>query len=245
MQAKSSSMWVWVTNGTLFAIAMAHVETMIVVYLRRLYYPEGFNFPLVIIDVPTLLLELEREAATLVMLATFGCAAGRTRTGKLAYFLLTFGVWDIFYYIWLKLILDWPDSLLTWDVLFLIPVPWIGPVIAPVSVACTMIVMALVMLHLERRDRVPVAGRTLWLAQISATLIVFISFIWDVLPRLADNGALLKTWVPVTYRWWMLGFGQALALSSFLLWVWRGLRFTAPGIDRHRPAGDRHVPHMS
>jgi hypothetical protein len=81
-------MWRAVLTVSAFAIAMAHVETMIVVYLRRLYYPDGFRFPLVIIDTPTLLLELEREAATLVMLAAYGLAAGRTRAGKLADFLI-------------------------------------------------------------------------------------------------------------------------------------------------------------
>ena len=75
-----------VMNMTAFAIAMANVETMIVVYLRRLYYSErgGFTFPLVIIDTPTLLYELLREAATIVMLATFGIVAGRTKVGKFA-----------------------------------------------------------------------------------------------------------------------------------------------------------------
>ena len=86
-------------NVTAFAIAMANVETMIVVYLRRLYYPNGFTFPLVIIDTPTLLMELAREACTVVMLATFGIAAGRTKVGQFAYFIIGFGIWDIFYYV--------------------------------------------------------------------------------------------------------------------------------------------------
>ena len=60
------------------------------------------------------------------MLATVGSAAGRTAVGKFAFFLFLFGVWDIFYYIWLKVFLHWPASLLTWDVLFLIPVPWVA-----------------------------------------------------------------------------------------------------------------------
>lgn len=151
-------------NVTAFAFAMANVETMIVVYLRRLYYPEGFQFPLVVIDVPTFLLELLREAATVVMLATFGIAAGRTKAGRFAYFMIGFGLWDIFYYVWLKLILNWPASLLTWDILFLIPVPWIGPVIAPVSVACTLIGMGVVILRLEARGPVLPAGKAVWSA---------------------------------------------------------------------------------
>jgi hypothetical protein len=178
-------MWPAVLTVSAFAIAMAHVETMIVVYLRRLYYPEGFDFPLVIIDTPTLLLELEREAATLVMLAAYGLAAGRTKAGKLANFIIAFGVWDIFYYVWLKVVLDWPASLLTWDVLFLIPVPWAGPVIAPISVACTMIGMGLVLLHLEQRGAVPTAAMRVWTAQMAACLIIIASFTLDVLRRAA------------------------------------------------------------
>ena len=214
-------MWPAVLTVSAFAIAMAHVETMIVVYLRRLYYPEGFDFPLVIIDTPTLLLELEREAATLVMLAAYGLAAGRTKAGKLANFIIAFGVWDIFYYAWLKVVLDWPASLLTWDVLFLIPVPWVGPVAAPISVACTMIGMGLVLLHLQQRGAVPAVGTRLWAAQAIACFIVIASFTIDVLPRLPDHGALLSEWIPTTYRWWMLVLGQALAITTFAAWVRR------------------------
>ncbi len=236
-------MWLGVLNATAYAVAMAYLESAIVVYLRRLYYPQGlsfpltiadieglrylmahqsvFDFPLAIIDTPTLLLELGRETATMVMLATVGIAAGRTKVGKFAYFLLLFGVWDIWYYIWLKVFLGWPASLLTWDVLFLIPVPWIGPVLAPVSVALTMIGMGLVMLHLEQRGPVSAAGKTVWCAQMVAALTVFVSFIWDVVPRLPDNGALLAQWTPTYYRWWMLGLGQVLAIGTFIPWAWR------------------------
>lgn len=221
-------MWTAILTVSAFAIAMAHVETMIVVYLRRLYYPDGFRFPLVIIDTPTLLLELEREAATLVMLAAYGLAAGRTRAGKLANFIIAFGVWDIFYYVWLKVVLGWPASLLTWDVLFLIPVPWVGPVVAPVSVACTMIGMGLVLLHLEQRGAVPAAGRLVWGAQVSACLIIIASFTIDVLPRLPDHGALLSEWIPTTYRWWMLVLGQGLAIATFTAWAWRAYRVQPP-----------------
>ncbi len=217
-------MWLQVCNATVFAIAMAHVETMIVVYLRRLYYPAGFQFPLVIIDIPTLLLELQREAATVVMLATFGIAAGRTRVGKLACFLIGFGVWDIFYYIWLKVILHWPESLFTWDVLFLIPVPWVGPVLAPVTVACTMIVMGLLLLDLERRGPVRAAGKMLWGIQVLACLIILLSFTMDVMPRLPHHGEQLRIWVPDVYRWWMLALGQLLGIGSFARWAWQAYR---------------------
>ena len=214
-------MWLGVLNATAYAVAMAYLESAIVVYLRRLYYPKGFDFPLVIIDIPTLLIEVGRETATIVMLATVGMAAGRTRVGKCAYFLYLFGVWDIFYYVWLKVFLDWPASLFTWDVLFLIPVPWVGPVLAPVTVALTMIGMALVLLYLEQRGPVLPAGKTVWLAQMVASLIIIDSFTMDVVPRLPDNGALLAQWMPISYRWWMLLVGQALAIGTFSSWAWR------------------------
>ncbi|WP_089717564.1 hypothetical protein [Candidatus Entotheonella palauensis] len=218
-------------NATAFAFAMANVETTIVVYLRRLYYPEGFQFPLVIIDTPTFLLELAREAATVVMLATFGIAAGRTKVGRFGYFMIGFGLWDIFYYVWLKLILNWPASLFTWDVLFLIPVPWLGPVIAPVSVACTLIGMGVVLLILEARGPVRPAGKAVWSAQVIAAAIIIYSFTIDVWPRLDADGTLLSQWVPVTYHWWMLIAGQLLAISTFVVWARKAHQAQMPGVS--------------
>ena len=157
----------------------------------------------------------------MVMLATFGLAAGRTKVGKLAVFLLLFGVWDIFYYIWLVVFLNWPPSLFTWDVLFLIPIPWVGPVIAPVSVAGTMIAMALVMLHLEARGNVLAAGKIVWLAQVGAVLIILASFTIDIIPLLDADGKRLAQWVPTSYRWELLLIGLVLAIASFGHWAYR------------------------
>jgi hypothetical protein len=218
------TIWRGLLNATAFAFAMANVETMIVVYLRRLYYPEGFQFPLVVIDVPTFLLELAREAATVVMLATFGIAAGRTKVGRFGYFMIGFGFWDLFYYVWLKLILNWPTSLLTWDVLFLIPIPWIGPVIAPASVACTLIGMGVVLLVLEARGPVLPAGKAVWSAQVVAAMLIIYSFTIEVWPRLDADGTTLSQWVPVTYHWWMLILGQLLAISTFVRWACKARR---------------------
>jgi hypothetical protein len=216
-----------VLNVTAFAVAMAHVEAMIVVYLRRLYYPEGFVFPLVIIDASTMRLELMREAFTMVMLATFGLAAGRTRAGKFAYFLIGFGLWDIFYYVWLKIILNWPASWFTWDVLFLIPIPWVGPVLAPITVACTMIGMGLTLLWLETQGPVLPASKRVWLFQIVAALVIILSFTIDVVPRLDAEGSHLAQWVPTSYRWWMLMLGQGWAISAFVCWARRAWRTVA------------------
>ncbi len=59
-----------------------------------------------------------------------------------AAFVFVFGgsLWDIFYYAWLKLLIDWPSSWLEWDVLFLIPWIWLGPWICPVLIALAFVV---------------------------------------------------------------------------------------------------------
>ena len=104
-----------------FGIAFGFVESSVVVYLRSLYNPEGFTFPLRVMSAEHLLVELIRKAATLVILAAVGMLAGSRRWEKFGYFLVAFGVWDIFYYVWLKVLLNWPAGLLDWDILFLIP----------------------------------------------------------------------------------------------------------------------------
>ncbi|MBK6833902.1 MAG: hypothetical protein IPG89_06345 [Bacteroidetes bacterium] len=65
------------------------------------------------------------------MLVGAGIIAGKTRLTRFAYFIIAFAIWDIFYYVFLYVLLQWPESLFTWDILFLVPVPWTGPVIAP------------------------------------------------------------------------------------------------------------------
>src|SRR3989344_1428755 len=125
---------------TLYAVAMGFLEAAVVIYLRELFYPNGFNFPLKgFIDPSILSIEWMREFATIIMLLTVGFLAGEKAYKKFAYFIYAFAVWDIFYYVFLKLTLNWPDSFLTWDLLFLIPWPWISPVLAPLL--CTILII--------------------------------------------------------------------------------------------------------
>lgn len=124
-----------------FAGAMAWVEAACVYYLRAMvgriepYQADPLPIRGVIGQV-----ELVREAATLAMLIAIGMLAGRTWHKRLAYAAVAFGVWDILYYVFLRIICDWPRSLLDWDVLFLLPLPWWGPVLAPICIAVLMIV---------------------------------------------------------------------------------------------------------
>ena len=131
----------------IFAIAMAFLESAVVVYLRAIYYPDGFIFPLKLIEGRIAITELWREAATMVMLITIAVIISKRGIERFAWFIYAFAIWDIFYYVFLYFLLGWPQSLLTWDILFLIPVTWTGPVLAPVINSLTMILLASVIIH--------------------------------------------------------------------------------------------------
>ena len=195
-----------------FSIAMALVEAAVVVYLWALYYPEGFAFPLPMITVRHLIVELGREAATIFMLLSVAALIGKRFWEKFAYFVICFGFSDIFYYLWLKLALGWPSSLLDWDILFLIPLPWIGPVIAPVSIAIMMILAGLLIIALYKRGYDFRPSFLTWVLTIIGTLTILYSF-------MRDTGAGLHQQMPLPYRYDLLIAGEILyVLALFLAW---------------------------
>jgi hypothetical protein len=149
-----SSRWTRPAAVAVYAAAMAVVEAMVVFYLRRLFAlqyaavftPGHFSFPHAYLRH-----EQIREAATIVMLAAVACLAGRGLLQKLAYFLLAFGIWDIGYYVALKIMLGWPASLGTRDLLFLTPRQWWAPVWEPLLVSSVFVAAALLLLRGPRR----------------------------------------------------------------------------------------------
>lgn len=148
-----------------FAISFGFVEAAVVVYLRHLlgigftpphierseilFLTPGIAFlepetaVKIIKDTTLLNIERLREAATLVMLAAMAVIAGKKIGEKIAFFFLSFGIWDIFYYIFLKLTIGWPKSFTDFDIFFLLPTPWIGPVIVPILISSTLIIGSL------------------------------------------------------------------------------------------------------
>ena len=173
-------MW-WVV---VFGIAFGWLEAAVVVYLRRILYPDGFALPLRPIETSLLAVEMAREAATLIMLAAVAVLAGRTRWQRFAGFLVAFGVWDLVYYLGLKAALGWPASLATWDVLFLLPWPWLGPVYAPALVAVLMIGFGWrVFLAEERRGGR--ADRWSWALGTAGALFLLFTWLRDLEAALA------------------------------------------------------------
>jgi len=193
-----------------FAVAFALVESAVVVYLRSLYYPEGFSLPLRIMSRHHFWVELSRELATLIMLASVGVLAGTNGWQKFAYFMIAFGVWDIFYYVWLKVMLNWPDSPLDWDVLFLIPVPWIGPVIAPFLISILMVSSGVLVIRRDSIEQPFRPQKLSWILSIVATLAVLISF-------LSNTQATLNLNNPRPYSYELLALGLVLySVAMFL-----------------------------
>lgn len=223
--------FLWIT---LFGVSMAFFESSIVIYLRELYYPEGFSFPLRHIDPHIGVTELIREFFSLVMIVSVAAMTSRHFMQRFAHFLYIFAVWDIFYYIFLKLMLGWPNSLLTWDVLFLIPVTWSGPVIAPVIISLIMTGFALVIRYFNKKSgsRFYMEPRE-WVILLSGALVVFVSFIWDYtrylfrhLDRqmLANKEVLREelqeiaySYVPVHFNWLLFTLGVILLLVSIMM----------------------------
>jgi len=192
---------------------MAYLEATVVVYLRKLYYPEGFHFPLKMIPPDMIIIELFREGSTILMILAVAFLAGRGRWERFAYFALIFGVWDIFYYVWLKATIDWPSSLFEWDILFLIPLPWIGPVIAPVSIALLLIIACGIILYLSSLNIPFKPPRGAYGLSIGGTLIVLYSF-------MKDTGATLHQQMPQPYRYDLLFAGDILFIIS-IIWSLR------------------------
>ena len=159
---------------TIFSIAMAFLETAVVVYLRKLFYPAGFNFPLKgFLDPSILSIEWVREFATIIILLAIGILAGNKLYKKFGYFIYAFAIWDIFYYIFLKFTLNWPNSLFTWDLLFLIPWPWIGPVLAPLLCTILVVITAFIIIHFEDKG-IPIKLKINEIALVISGIIIVI-----------------------------------------------------------------------
>jgi hypothetical protein len=165
-------------------------------------------------------IELAREAATLVMLAAVGCLAGRTMRTRLAYAAVAFGLWDIFYYVWLKVMCDWPASLVDWDVLFLLPLPWWGPVIAPASIALLMIVWGTLAIATPPRASETSGRSRLWpAAGLGAALALYV-FMADSLRAVPLGIDAVRAVLPTTFNWSMFLVALALMATPVAPMIW-------------------------
>lgn len=208
--------------ATIFGIAFGILEGVVVVYLRRIYYPDGFTFPLVLLEPKMISIEIIREISTIVMLGSIAFILGKTRGEKFSFFIFTFAVWDIFYYVALKLFLNWPESLLTWDVLFLIPVTWIGPVLAPIICSFGLILISLIYVNFYEKNYSVNFGKWNYALIILGVLLILYTFLYDYTKIIIENDfwkdlsnlsqnqkfwEIVQNYVPRKYNWFVFGVG--------------------------------------
>lgn len=214
---------IWVS---IFAVAFAWVEGAVVVYLREIFYGGSFYFPIIVnwdngeyVGNNLTFIELLREAATIIMLGSVACLSGKNSWQRFSYFMIAFGIWDIFYYIWLYVMVGWPESLMTWDILFLLPLPWVAPVITPVLISIAMITAGLFIIYYDKKG---VKLKFLWYdwtIVMGCGLLMIIAFCWDWknIIRLPDG--VERSGIPNPFLW-------GLYLPAYFLSVfWFAIRF--------------------
>ena len=216
-RAAGKSLLVWLT---VFAVGMAYFEAALVVYVRELLYPQDILqiFPMRLMTPSLLVIERGRETATLVMLVSVALITQTTFIRRLAAFVYLFGLWDIFYYVWLKATIGWPMSWLEWDVLFLIPWVWLGPWVCPALIAA---------LHSAWGARALVSPSTPRFGKVRAgavlvgALLCLMSFLQPGLSGMLEAGIDgLEGYVPDGF-WWPLYVAGWILMAMGLPWVQR------------------------
>ena len=219
----------WLTVAA-FAIGMAWLESACVYDIRMVvgriipYQADPLPFRGNLGQV-----EIIREAATLVMLFSVGALAGRGWRSRLGYASIAFGLWDIFYYVFLRLMCGWPQSLFDWDILFLIPVPWWGPVAAPVSIAILMIVWGADAVRSDGRTGSAKVDRIGWTVGGIGTGLALYVFMGDSFRQIGNLQAGLPYVLPTAFNW-PLFLVALLCMAAPLLQLGRPPRSTQSDI---------------
>ena len=193
----------------IFGIAFAYIEAAVVAYLRTIYYPTGFHFPLVMRYDRNLTIEFFREFATLIILFSSSALLSRKFWEGFGYFVIIFGVWDIFYYVWLKVTIGWPASVFDPDILFLIPIPWIGPVLSAVLISLTMIIIGIDITRLFNKGYNVKPKFIHWVLVLAGSALILYSY-------MSDWGAAFFQKYPKPYNWFMLAGGIILFSIAYL-----------------------------
>lgn len=148
----------------LFALAFGFVEAAVVIYLRELInfnilsfdarHPILLDLKFIAFLAPSnpllkeskiIITEMFRESSTIIMLASLAYLAAEKLKQKLGAFLISFAIWDLSYYFYLYLIIGWPENLFSQDIFFLLPIPWVGPVITAIIISSFLLLTGLVL----------------------------------------------------------------------------------------------------
>jgi hypothetical protein len=221
----------------IYAGAMAWVESAVVFYLRSMmdriepYQPN----PLPVIG-GFASVELPREFATLVMLFAVGVLAGRTWRARFGYAVIAFGVWDIFYYVFLIMICGWPHSLFDWDVLFLLPLPWWGPVLAPVLISMLMIFWGTLASQFDQDSNLASSNWRVWCSGVFGVVLALYVFMADTLAASHRGLDSIRNVLPKQFNW-PLFFFALLLMSTPTVQFGRQLRSQRRTVSDSMPSG--------
>jgi len=181
----------------LFSVAMAYLESAVVVYLRAMYGIKDLLRDTPLLADPYTIIEIGREASTLVMLFLIGLIAGNTWQKRIGYSIFAFAIWDIFYYVWLFLFIQWPKSLFEWDILFLIPLPWWGPVITPILISLLLIAVSYLLI-IEVKFKITSFD---WIIFCLSIIIILFTFMEDSIKLILSSGSNLNEARPTDFNW--------------------------------------------
>jgi hypothetical protein len=199
----------------LYASAMALLEAVVVVYLRELYYPEHVQvlFPIRIFSNKDFIVELCREIATIVMILSVAVLLEKKKIIRVfACFVFIFGLWDIFYYIWLKIFINWPLDFFEWDILFLIPWTWFGPWICPVLISLLFILWGGSVLILKKAILFSPLTLILFITGCICDLCAFLQPAMDVMIKNGVDG--FSSYIPHDFWWWLFVPGLLLMAAG-------------------------------
>jgi hypothetical protein len=202
-----------------FAIAMAFLEAVVVAYIRELLRLDKLIGNRADLD-PYVVMEAWREAATIVMLTAVGWLTGRGKIDRLAYGMFAFGIWDIWYYIWLKVLVGWPQTLLDWDTLFLIPFPWRGPVLSAVLVACLICVVAVLAVYQTTRQEIPRITPIRVVAGLCGVLLALYVFMASAIHVWLRGGSNWRSIRPEIFNWPLFLIALILIAAPTLAATW-------------------------
>jgi len=201
-----------------FAISMGFFESAVVIYLRKIAYPGGFAFPLKPLSSDLATIEILREAFSLIMLLSVSALLGKRMIERFGWFIFNFAIWDIFYYVFLFLLTGWPESLFTMDLLFLIPVIWTGPVLAPVLLSGLMIFLGLLIINFSKRIRYLRFRPKEFLFLTVGSLTCLFSFMFDNIIY-SSGSTTNQGYTPEGFNWIIFGVGFLSILTGILLFL--------------------------
>jgi len=193
---------------TLFAISFAFVIGVTVYYFRLHFYAPQFSFPINWKEGLPFYTLFGRQLASLMVIFLLAWLSGKNLKQKIAAFLYVFGVWDIFYYLSLYIICRWPNSFLTNDLLFVIPLPWTGPVLAPMVVSLVLISLGVTLFFLDKKSMQLNSPFILWVFEIVSGGFIVLSFLWNF-------QAVYQGEVPTPFPWFLFISGLILGIGSF------------------------------